>query len=98
MTLRSNSINPYFSLGVAGQRFISLNSHVHQTTVINSAVTVEDFELQISDNSFAVWAGAGLKKRITNGHAIFLDVNYESSQISNDGKITTLAARCGFIF
>jgi hypothetical protein len=83
---------------VAGQRFLSLKSNVHQTTVINSSAEEEDFELPIADNSFAVWASTGIKKNISGRRALFLDVNYESSFLSNSGKISVLAVRAGFMF
>ena len=98
ITGRSNKLNPYISLGLAGQTFLSMNSSVNQITEINSSVEEENFELSISKTSFAAWAGAGVKKRIAGNKALFLDINYEYSFISNSGTINTLAARIGILF
>ena len=98
VTGRSNTLNPYFSFGLAAQRFLSLNSSVHQTTKLNTSVEVKDTDLAMSKSSFAVWAGAGIKKKTSGNKALFLEVNYENSFVSNSGKITVLALRLGFMF
>ncbi len=98
ITGRSNTLNPYFSFGLAAQRFLSLNASVHQTTKLNTSVEVKDTDLGMSKSSFAVWAGAGIKKKTSGNKALFLEVNYENSFVSNSGKITALAVRLGFMF
>jgi hypothetical protein len=98
ITGRSNTMNPYFSFGLATQRFLSMNLHVHQTIEVNSSIEIRDYELPVSDGSFAVWTAAGVKKKILRDKFLFLDVNYESSYISYSARITALSLRAGFMF
>jgi len=98
LTGRSHKVNPYFSFGLGHQMPTSSNSTVKMRRVINGSYTEESFELETTQSSLVVWAGAGIKKNVFRTHAVFLDGNYEQSFISNGGKITSLAVRLGFMF
>ena len=98
LTGRSNQLNPYGSFGLSYHSFLSMKSNVNQTTEINSSVEVKNFEVLSSNGSVGFWVGGGLKKKISGRSALFLDVNYEYSPISNSGRVTVLTSRIGFLF
>lgn len=98
ITARSNKLHPYFSAGAAAQAFLSIESNVYQTTQINESVEEEEFELATSNTSFAAWAAAGIKWNLRGKKAIFIDVNYEVSNIADTGICSALAPRIGLLF
>jgi hypothetical protein len=98
ITGRSSKLHPYLAVGVAAQTFLSIESSVHQTTQINTSVEEEEFELSTSNMSVAAWAAAGIKLDMTGKNALFLDINYEVSNIADTGIIMAVAPRVGFIF
>lgn len=98
ITARSNKLHPYVSVGVAAQAFRSIESNVYQITQINTSVEEEEFELATSNTSFAAWAAAGIKWNMMGKKALFLDVNYEASNIADSGICSALSPRIGFMF
>jgi hypothetical protein len=97
-TGRSNTLNPYLAIGIAGQAFLSMNSKVNQTTQINDGFEEITIKMEPTRATLAVWAAAGLKLKVLKSKAVFLDFNYENSFINDNGKITSLSSRLGFMF
>jgi hypothetical protein len=97
-TGRSNTLNPYLAIGIAGQAFLSMNSKVNQTTQINDGFEEITIKMEPTRATLAVWAAAGLKLTVLKSKAVFLDFNYENSFINDNGKITSLSSRLGFMF
>jgi hypothetical protein len=101
MSVRSNKLNPYFSLGMSSQQFLSLDENVHQVTTINSSVEEEEFSLDMGKSSFGLWGAAGLKKKIGSNKALFVECNYQHSYLASSpqsAKLTGTSFRIGFMF
>lgn len=104
ITARSNRLNPYVSLSLAGQHFMSLEGGVHQVSTINSVVKEEDSDLGMkkSPSAILVAASAGLKKKIAANDAVFVECSFENTSISTEidlnARVSAVAFRVGFMF
>lgn len=98
---RSNNLNPYVAFGLATHQFLSLDEGVYQITTINASTEDENFKLGMVRSALAVWASAGLQKRI-GGKALFAEASYENSHFAIDdpksAQVTVMAFRVGFMF
>jgi hypothetical protein len=96
-SVRSNTINPYISLGLVANTFMGVNASSTVISQINSSIENKDeIPLNAGVNG-GIWASVGLGKMI-NEHLIFIDFVLENNYVTNSGKLTSVSARIGYLF
>jgi hypothetical protein len=97
ITLRSNSINPYLSLGVTLTGYLGLGSKSVVSTQTNDSIEIREENPVPTASGVGTWASIGVGKRIKN-HVLFIDTTLEKSFLWNSGRLNSFSGRLGFLF
>lgn len=97
INFRSNSINPYMSLGVTLTGYLGLASKSIVSTQTNDSIEIREENPVPNASGVGTWASIGVGKRIKN-HVLFIDTTLEKSFLWNSGGLNSFSGRLGFLF
>ncbi len=98
LTGRSNVLNPYVSFGIAAPNISISDSHDVKTVTINSGTETSEANDSIEIGSGGLWIGAGLKRDLSKGRALFADLTFNYMSTNDSGNVLMIVPRLGFMF